>query len=394
MPRVRRTDNSVIPLTRHQEGYIAPRQTKSGLVSYVFFSTQKRSLGVPYPPPNKREAVMAGNEIVSEWKEQASRGTLTHAPRTVRQAWKLYWDARIAMRHGKIRANAKETLAMWLPNDAHLETNHLFNILLKRYKEIKPLYREGTLRNRVITLRRFFDFAVSFGWITSNPISRDRFAIEVTKKTAVETFTDEEVASLFADVQKRIKEAKHPKRRESLKEFLLLLRLLDATGMRIGEALALRWDENIFEDRIFINNTVKSHKDIPKGTKSKKNREIPLTIDLLFADLRVVLQELREINGTKEKVFSWNNRVNIRSFMQTSMQNCGLYNTFHSFHRFRSRARHRWECLGISSKVLCEWLGHNQSVYERNYLLPLTAKQSAELATQQLQHHSTTRPSE
>ena len=74
---------------------------------------------------------------------------------------------------------------------------------------------------------------------------------------------------LFADVQKRILEAEPPKR-ESLKEFLLLLRLLDATGMRIGEALALRWDENIFEDRIFINNTVKSHKDIPKGTKSKK----------------------------------------------------------------------------------------------------------------------------
>lgn len=387
MPRVRRTDNSVIPLTRHQEGYIAPRQTKSGLVSYVFFSTQKRSLGVPYPPPNKREAVMAGNEIVSEWKDRASRGSLTNTPRTVRQAWKLFWDARIAMKHGKIRSNAKEALAMWLPNDTYLETNHLFQVLLKRYEEIKPLYREGTIRNRVFTIRRFFAFTVSFGWLSSNPMSADRFALEVTRKGDVETFTDEEVAMLFADVQKRILEAEPPKR-ESLKEFLLLLRLLDATGMRIGEALALRWDENIFDDRIFINNTIKSHKDIPKGTKNKKNREIPLTIDLLFADLRIVLQELRKINGTKEKVFSWSNRASIRLLMQTSMQNCGLYDTFHSFHRFRSHARHRWERLGISSKVLCEWLGHNQSVYERSYLLPLTAKQSAELVNNHLRHNA------
>lgn len=83
------------------------------------------------------------------------------------------------------------------------------------------------------------------------------------------------------------------------------------TGMRVGEIVALKW-EDVFEDYIFVHRTQIRYKD-DNGKDVYEIRDTPKTEAgirriVIVPEVRRVLQELKKINPFTEYVFEHNNK--------------------------------------------------------------------------------------
>lgn len=143
------------------------------------------------------------------------------------------------------------------------------------------------------------------------------------------------------------------------------------TGIRIGELLALRWEDIDFEKKLlYINHTITIMKNSdkiqwilgePKTKKSK--RVIPLPIN--------ILKELKKIKKKNQSKFVITTRKNecvtIRSYQRTFekiLKKCNIpHQNFHSLrHTFATRALES----GMDIKTLSELLGHQDAMITLN----------------------------
>lgn len=143
------------------------------------------------------------------------------------------------------------------------------------------------------------------------------------------------------------------------------------TGIRLGELLALTWNDIDFEKRILtINKTVytiscngknSAFVDRPKTKNSK--RIIPLSKQLVS-----VLKKKKKISFSQYVISTKNGEmVQNRSYQKTFrriLAKCNIpYKNFHSLrHTFATRALE----LGVDIKTLSEILGHKNSVVTLN----------------------------
>ena len=147
-------------------------------------------------------------------------------------------------------------------------------------------YARSTLHTLKIILQEVFDSAIEDGIVTKNPAASKRLTLsdKVTERQEVQPEHMREILTQLDRLQPRDR---------------CLLSILIYTGMRRGEALALRWENiDIANGLIHITQAVTySTKDGNKPqlgkTKSKAGeREIPL-----FPELRDLLVPLRQLSG-------------------------------------------------------------------------------------------------
>lgn len=216
--------------------------------------------------------------------------------------------------------------------------------------------------NLILTvLRLAFEYGCDMGYLDANPCERIK-RIPDTSKT-VEAFTVEEQIKLENTIE-----------RTSDKRFFGIVLCL-YTGLRIGELLALEWNDiNLETGIICVNKTVYRDKDengnwgliidTPK-TKSSK-REIPIPVHLL----RFVIEQRDKSKGNFVVENKNGERMSIRSYQYmfeslTKKSKVRKLN-FHALrHTFATRALES----GVDVKTLSEIMGHkNASVTLNRYV--------------------------
>ncbi len=109
------------------------------------------------------------------------------------------------------------------------------------------------------------------------------------KKNAKEIFTKREIGRMLLYFRKSTKPHGY--------NYHLMFRILFSTGMRIGELIALRWQDVDFVNReIHIQQTISgnSRQDVVPPKTSAGNRFVPIVFDRVFSDLQAEREKHRD----------------------------------------------------------------------------------------------------
>jgi integrase len=186
----------------------------------------------------------------------------------------------------------------------------------RRSSEVSP----GTVNRELACLKTMFNKAVEWGWLEKSPAAHVHKLKEPPPRDRI--LTAEETARLL--------DAAGPRLRP-------LIVLLLGTGMRRGEALALRWGDVRFEDRLIH----------IADSKSGKSRNIPLS-----SPVREVLADLPQTS-----LFVFNGVKDVKTAWKTARREAGLDNV--RLHDLRHTAASRMIAAGVDIVTVSKILGHS-----------------------------------
>lgn len=194
----------------------------------------------------------------------------------------------------------------------------------KRAKERKA----STFNKELSTVKAVFELGVEKGYILKNPAEGlKRAKINETEKAIPSRDEFNSIINTLRVFPDRYHEAAN------------LVELLGLSGMRLGEATALRWDQ-IHDNLVYITGG-------EEGTKSRKNRTIPL-----FPSLKEYFDRIQPENASGRVIhIDSAKKALITVCKHLKMQNY----THHSMrHYFCSNCIEK----GIDFKTIAAWLGH------------------------------------
>ena len=232
--------------------------------------------------------------------------------------------------------------------------------------ELKSKYSYSTVKKAYEALNACLKYAVKKKELLYNPadcVSLPKNMEQATSK--IKYFNDEQIAKIIRESIRCYKTGHRVYRMGEIILFLL------NTGMRIGEALALKWSDIDFQKHnvkvrknvVFVkkrdNAKSKNYEYKEQSTKTKSgSRIVPLNSDAMKA-----LINIKVVNGQYEYVFSTSkgNRLyprNVDRMFRSILKNCDIELT--GVHTLRHTFASRLFAKGIDVKTVSELLGHSE----------------------------------
>jgi integrase len=328
---------------------------------------------------NRGEEVSLSTETVAEylrgWLDTCARdGSIR--PNT-REDYRAHVENRLIPKLGNIRlgrlrkANVKE-LIRWLHDD-EAQGRHL---------------SDSTVRAVVRTLSSALSAAAEDEKIAANPVIGIRLA-KRDRAHAIQTGVDApgeqvtEKARALTEEQAAALVAATPERHRPL------VRLLDVTGLRISEALALRWGDLDLDGaaRVYVNRMVAANPDRkpgdpwwlfqpPKSAAGQRSVPIPesLAIDLRHRQVEMVAAGTPAGDG--DLVFATRDgnplqQRNVRRVFRAAAAEAGA--GWAGFHALRHTCASRLFAAGMNPKQIAKWLGHADAAFTMRTYVHLLA---------------------
>ena len=255
-----------------------------------------------------------------------------------------------------------------IPNLGEYELNELSPIIVQRF--IADLMQAGNLRtgkglaansiNSIITvIQGSMSTAYRLGYVSVYEM--DKVKRPKIQEKPIEAFTPSE--------QKQIEQAVLADKREKMKGVIICL----YTGLRIGELLALEWDDIDFSKaELKVTKTCHDGKnkdgkfgritELPKTTNSRRTIAIPKQLLPLLREMKKKSKSNLVISGDKPLFV----RSYQRSF-ELPLNKLGIPR--HGFHTLRHTFATRAIECGVDVKTLSETLGHkNASITLNRYV--------------------------
>ena len=261
-----------------QKGYVFTRVTERGTVHVIRYRV--RSADGKWR--HKAETVnttrrKVAERILAERLREVNRGLRLPVETSLADYVANHWETYIAQNlkpstQASHRSNVKAHL---LPMFGKLRLSEISPLLIMDLLKQKSAagLKPKSLLNLYVLLQKMLNLAVALELLSSNPIQRvPKPKVERTEKPALSPAQVKTIADNMP---------------ENLKALVVLLYL---TGLRIGEALALKWSDVDFEQsKLYIRRSVWRRKEqTPKSRRSVRAKH-------LLGGLKRILQSHREL---------------------------------------------------------------------------------------------------
>jgi integrase len=310
------------------------------------------------------------------------------------------------VRSGVVPITTKEGLAQWLSEAAAgiSPSSHaryraivdnalpylpemMFDITatqLKRYKSV--LVREGKKPRTIIielnTLDQAFKHAVMMGYMAANPMEH----VERPQKppTTVGRYSDEELDKIFGEIRARATGERPVQCPEAWRVYHDLFMLLFFTGMRVGDAIALTWENVNFPFSVI--------EFVQQKTGKPTSVRMPTALKERLAAIKED-QVRQEIYDPKGSIFR-NSMGNAPTYspldraIRSVLKAVGL-NKRSPLHSFRHTVAMRLLDAGVKVHEVAAQLGDTVETIVRVYVKPaIPSQNSVDQAFDEMEHRS------
>lgn len=241
----------------------------------------------------------------------------------------------------------------------------------------------STIKKAVETTKEFYQFAVDRNEVSKNPASTVTLPKNIEKqKSDIKFFNEDEVKKIVFESKRLYETGNLIHRLGYIVPFLL------NTGMRVGEALSLKWiDIDFSKKTIFIHSSsalvknrdetsenYKKYKIIEQSTKTKNGERIIQITDTVMQCLRFM--QNNEIKS--EYVFPSqkgliSSHSSVDKMFRSILRNCGLKET--GIHALRHTYASLLFKRGVDVKIISELLGHSSVDITYNTYIHLVKEQ-------------------
>jgi integrase len=253
---------------------------------------------------SEKEAMKAGFKSQVEYRSGMSAGTERITFGEMAKLWITEYDQRGHVKKSTVFVREKE-LKIWLNffDNIHIKKINM-TLIQNALNELREKYSDNTLAGAFATLKMVITKARELGYIAADPseftyIPKKRKTLEQLEKEPItERYLEKDALKLFLETAEKC----------GIEHDFVMFRLLAYTGIRIGEALALKWSDIDIESKsIGINRRI-SHKtnnlaefelDTPKTISSKRTIPIDSKMTAILKELQIYQNWFFEKNKKK-----------------------------------------------------------------------------------------------
>lgn len=365
MPRPRREDRWTHPLYR-----IGFCLNHNGIV-YTEVGGVRRTTGLVWHEKNKKAGLQALEKRIQEYLNPApiveeSEAIEKPKQHTTNSAFEVFAKQAFPTRSKSYLYNWKQAVDLLLPTNIVLTlTDEIRNYMIEQLAE--SALHPNTKRQHISCMQQFFDFCIEENFCARNPVKKSMYPKKV--KADVKPFTLEEfhrIVAYFEAMPPSLK-ARSDTNKDK-KQFVLLLKFIGTTAIRINEALGIYWSD-ITEDYILIHG------------KGGRDRKFPLEP---FPDVQAVLRECeayREANHGK--LFVWTAYAKLELWVRQALETLEIPGNGRNFHSIRKMRENYWiKQERLPADVIAAIVGHTTKVQTEHYIQALEISEMKTILTQ------------